>query len=72
MSKMVDGELTNSWLQRARADASPDACFCTESSTDTKAIAITSRATWCAWEVWLHHIDQPRRRLAGRRPQSSD
>lgn len=72
MSKMIGGEPTNSWLQRARAEVTPDARFGTEHNKIITPFAATSRTIWCAWEVWLHHIDQPRRRPAGRYPQSTD
>jgi len=72
VNKMINGELTNSWLQRARAEATPGERFGTESNKGTSPFDVASRTIWCAWEVWLHHIDQPRRRPAGRCLQSTD
>ena len=69
---MIDGELTNSWLQRARAEVTSDARFGTEPNKSITPFAATSRTIWCAWEVWLHHVDHPRRRLAGQRVRSTD
>ena len=72
MNRMLDSERTTSWLQRARAEATRDERFGTESNKSASPFDVASSTIWCAWEVWLHHIDQPRRRLAGRRPQSPD
>jgi hypothetical protein len=65
--EMTDRDLTNSWLQRARAEGTLDARSGAESNTAAQAFAVTSRDGWDPWEVWLRHIDQPRRHLAGRR-----
>ena len=64
---MADGDLTNSWLQRARAEGTLDASFGVESSTAAQAFTVKSRDGWDPWEVWLRHIDQPRRHRTGRR-----
>ena len=72
MNKMIGGEPTNSWLQRARAEVTPDTRFGTESRKRITPFTATSCAIWCAWEVWLHHVDHPRRRLAGQRVRSTD
>jgi hypothetical protein len=65
--KMSDRDLTNSWLQRARADGTLDASLGAESNMAGHVFAATSRDGWDPWEVWLRHIDQPRRQLIGRR-----
>lgn len=71
MNKLLDNERTTSWLQRARAEAAPDERLGTESSKGTSPFNVASCTIWCAWEVWLHHIDKPRR-LSGRHLQSTD
>jgi hypothetical protein len=63
---MADGYLTNPWLQRARAEGSLDASFGVESSTAAQAFTVKSRDGWDPWQVWLRHIDQPRRDPTGR------
>jgi hypothetical protein len=69
---MLDSERTNSWLQRARAEVTPDAHFGTESRKSITPFGVASSTIWCAWDVWLHHIDQPRRRIPDRRLHSTD
>jgi hypothetical protein len=69
---MLDSERTTSWLQRVRTEATLNECFGTESNKGITPFAVASRVTWCAWDVWLHHIDQPRRQLPGRRLHSTD
>lgn len=67
-SNMIDGDLTNTWLRRARAENGADADLGAESISAAQALAVRSRDGWDPWEVWLRHIDQPRRRhTAGRK-----
>ena len=72
MNRMLDSERTTSWLQRARAEATRDERLSTESSKSASPFDVASSTIWCAWEVWLHHIDQPRRRIPDRRLHSTD
>ena len=72
MIKLIDSESTNSWIRRARAAGTPDVGPGIESNTAAQALAVRSRDSWDPWEVWLLHIDQPRRHLAGRRLTSPD
>jgi hypothetical protein len=64
--QMTDRDLTNCWLQRARADGTLDATVGGESDAATQVLAVRSRDGWDPWEVWLRHIDQPRRNLTQR------
>ncbi len=64
--KMIGSESTGSWIRRARAAGTPDAVVGAESNTATQTLAVRSCDGWDPWEVWLLHIDQPRRHLAGR------
>ena len=66
MIKLIDGELTDSRLQRARAEGTQDVAVGTESNAAARALAAGVSVGWDPWEVWLRHIDQPRRRLVGR------
>jgi hypothetical protein len=67
---LIDDKPVGSWLRRARTDDESDVGFGAESST--AALAVSSRDGWDPWEVWLLHIDQPRRNLAGRGLKSAD
>jgi len=64
--KTIERESTDSWIRRARAAGTHDAAFGAEPNTAAEALAVRSRDSWDPWEVWLLHIDQPRRRLAAR------
>ena len=64
---MIDGEMTDSWIRRARAEGTCDARPGTDSNPAALAFAAAPGDGWDPWEVWLRHIDQPRRHLAGRR-----
>jgi hypothetical protein len=72
MTDSVDGEFTDSWLQRARAERTSDSGTTAASDSAARALAARSRDGWDPWEVWLRHIDQPRRSLAGERLKPSD
>jgi hypothetical protein len=68
---MADCDLTNSWLQRARADGTLGVGSSIEPDSVAPAFAVASRDGWDPWEVWLRHIDQPRRHLMGSRLKPS-
>jgi hypothetical protein len=72
VNKTIDGAVTESWLRRARAEGSSDAG--TTAASDSAAVALGNRSRdgWDPWEVWLRHIDQPRRHFAARRLKSVD
>lgn len=72
MIKLIDGELTDSWFRRVRAESSPDVAVGAESNAAAPTLAVSAAGGWDPWEVWLRHIDQPRRRLAGRRLKAPD
>lgn len=64
---MIDGEVTESWIKRARAEGTCDSRPGAESDPLAHASAEATSDGWDPWEVWLRHIDQPRRHVAGRR-----
>jgi len=64
--KLIDDKPVGSWLWRTRTLGESDVGFGAESSAAAHALAVSSRDGWDPWEVWLLHIDQPRRNLAGR------
>lgn len=72
MTDLVDGECMDSWLRRARAKGASNSDATAASDLAARALAARSRDGWDPWEVWLRHIDQPRRRLAAERLLSSD
>lgn len=63
---MIGGDFTNTWLRRVGADDVPAADAGAKPVSAARALAVGSRDGWDPWEVWLRHIDQPRRRNAGR------
>jgi hypothetical protein len=68
--KMSDGVLKNSWLERVRAGSTVDASNGVGAQTSTPAFTVKSRDGWDPWQVWLRHIDQPRRDTTGRHQKS--
>ncbi len=67
MDRELHGESKDTWLRRAQADAGADGRAGGE--TAVRMLAAKPRDGWDPWEVWLRHIDQPRRHLSGRRPK---
>jgi hypothetical protein len=70
--KLIDGESTESWLHRASAEGASSASASAESNSVARSLSDRSRDGWDPWDVWLRHIDQPRRHFAGRRLKSPD
>jgi len=59
MVSNIDGEAPGSWLERARAEGavSPGA----RAESDAGPASGNSSIGWDPYQVWLHHIDRPRR-----------
>jgi hypothetical protein len=67
---MIDGETTDSWIKRARAEGTCDARPGAESDPLAQAFAEATSDGWDPWEVWLRHIEHPRRHLTERRAKT--
>jgi hypothetical protein len=61
--KAIEIESTRSWLRRARPERTSIAPA--EHDLAARQIDAGSVDGWDPWDVWLHYIDQPRRRRAG-------
>lgn len=70
--KMIEGDSTESWLHRASTEGAPSSSASAESNSAARALSDRSRDSWDPWDVWLRHIGQPRRHLAGRGLKSAD
>jgi hypothetical protein len=61
MIRKIDESSTESWFQRAPAAAAPAASARAGTPSALHALADRSQDGWDPMEVWLRHIDQPRR-----------
>lgn len=61
MIRTIDETSTDSWFQRAPAVSEPEAGTRTVMTSAAHALADRSQDGWDPREVWLRHIDQPRR-----------
>ena len=61
MIRKIDEASTDSWFQRASAAGEPEAGARTVTASAVHALAERSQDGWDPMEVWLRHIDQPRR-----------
>jgi len=61
MIRKIDEASTDSWFQRAPAPVGPEADTRTVTASAAHALADRSQGGWDPMEVWLRHIDQPRR-----------
>jgi hypothetical protein len=72
MTDSIKSEDAISWLQRARANAGSLASATDASTSAARALAAGTGDGWDPWEVWLRHIDQPRRRARALRTRFAD
>jgi hypothetical protein len=61
MIRKIDEASTDSWFQRAPAQTRPEADTPAVTAPAPHALADRSQGGWDPMEVWLRHIDQPRR-----------
>jgi hypothetical protein len=66
--RKIDETSTNSWFQRAPAPVEPKAGTSAVTAAAAHARADGSQDGWDPMEVWLRHIDQPRRLRQGATP----
>jgi hypothetical protein len=62
MVRKIDGEAPGSWLERARAEGSVSPGARAESESAAGARSGDSSIGWDPYDVWLCHVDMPRRR----------
>jgi hypothetical protein len=72
MVSRIDDEPANSWLQRSRAERMSAVVARAETGHVAAAPDDKHLFGWDPWEVWLRHIDRPRRPLAARRVKQPD
>ena len=65
MIRKIDETSTDSWLQRAPAAGEPEAGVRAVTASAAHALADRSQDGWDPMEVWLRHIDRPRRLRQG-------
>ena len=63
--RKIDETSTDSWFQRAPAPVEPKAGTSAVTASAAHALADRSQDGWDPMEVWLRHIDQPRRLRQG-------
>jgi hypothetical protein len=61
MIMKIDETATDSWFQRAPVAVEPDVDRHVVTASTAHALADRSQDGWDPMEVWLRHIDQPRR-----------
>jgi len=61
MIRKIDATSTDSWFQRAPAAGEPETDTRAVVTSAAHALADQSQQGWDPMEVWLRHIDQPRR-----------
>lgn len=61
MVGMVVGEATGTWLERARAEDALISRASAGSGSTADPLSGIMLASWDPYDVWLHHIDEPRR-----------
>jgi hypothetical protein len=66
--RKIDETSTNSWFQRALAPVEPKAGTSAVTAAAAHPRADGSQDGWDPMEVWLRHIDQPRRLRQGATP----
>jgi hypothetical protein len=72
MDEALHGQSVGSWLMRAHAESTPSASEHTVSEPAAPAISDRLREGRDPWEIWLHRVHQPRRRLAALGVNSPD
>ena len=69
--RKIDETSTDSWFQRAPAAVAPEADTAAVTASAAHALADRSQDGWDPMEVWLRHIDQPRRQRQRAAPSES-